>query len=189
MTKSSHAKQSPYLVVLDIDDTLVHSRDRPLLGHHDGRHILTFPNSAVIVYTYTRPGLRQFIDGLKALPVRIAVWTAATKSYAIKVLDKIFPEWRSRIEFLWTRSKCTRLPCGNLFKDLSLIPPRTRSDSIILVDDSETHAAMNTTNHPVYRIAPFQPGKGVVDRHLDKALAHIARHVNKRARFAVPSVQ
>jgi len=85
------------LVILDLDETLVHVPDHPLdrradfdvLGH-DG---------------YRRPHLAAFLDGLRGRH-DVAIWTTAQRDYADAIVSAIVP-WRSELAFVWTAEQCS----------------------------------------------------------------------------------
>ncbi len=85
------------LLVLDVDETLIHATDRTLEVPHQfevGRFRV-----------HERPGLRRFVADCARL-FDLAVWTSATNDYAEKVCEWIFGE--TPLVFLWTRDRCTR---------------------------------------------------------------------------------
>ena len=85
------------LLILDLDETLVHCREDPLRRAPDAA-IPSF-------FIYERPFLRPFLHSANEL-FTLAVWTSATSSYATEVLAAIWPETVPRA-FTWTRSRCT----------------------------------------------------------------------------------
>jgi TFIIF-interacting CTD phosphatase-like protein len=73
---------SPLLVVLDLDETLFHSRYEPLERPADFR-IEEF-------HTYKRPGVDAFLQKLMNDPrFALAVWTAASEDYATIALKAL----------------------------------------------------------------------------------------------------
>lgn len=86
------------LVILDLDETLVHSPDAPLGSSptfHVGPHQI-----------YARPHLDLFLVRLFAR-FRVAVWTAAGRTYASGVLARILPPDAS-LAFFWAAERCTQ---------------------------------------------------------------------------------
>ena len=85
------------LLILDLDETLIHCRSDPLCR----------PADAVTssFYVYERPFLQPFLYAMNEL-FTLAVWTSATSDYATDVLAAIWPETVPRA-FTWTRSRCT----------------------------------------------------------------------------------
>jgi len=84
------------LLVLDLDETLIHATYAPL-----GRT----PEQRVGPYAvYHRPGVAEFIDRALA-GFEVGIWTASTLSYALPVLAALVP--RDRLAFVWGRERCT----------------------------------------------------------------------------------
>lgn len=84
------------LLVLDLDETLVHATERRLPVDEDFR--------VGPYYVYTRPHLTDFISAMMAT-FRVAVWTASSPEYARPVIERIFPA--DALEFVWTGERCT----------------------------------------------------------------------------------
>lgn len=84
------------LLVLDLDETLVHSSpsrlerepDHKVLGYH----------------VYERPGVRAFLDDAFA-HFEVGIWTASTAAYAAAVLSRFTDV--SRFRFIWSREHCS----------------------------------------------------------------------------------
>jgi RNA polymerase II subunit A small phosphatase-like protein len=84
------------LLVLDIDETLVHARESPLAHDED------FCVGAYFVYR--RPGLDEFVTSMLDT-FDVAVWTSSGESYAAQVLERIFPP--GALKFVWSSKRCT----------------------------------------------------------------------------------
>jgi len=153
--------ETRHLVVLDIDNTLVHSASEndPVCAHalRPPDQILRFPGADEAFFMYKRPGLDAFIASMRALVaetgLRLGVWTAAHPVYARKVLSAIWPAWRQETFFFSSRKACTWLSPRVCVKELGLLP---RCYSTLLVDDSiDTYSYNTATGHAVWNIAPF----------------------------------
>ena len=84
------------LLVLDMDETLVHANEQ--LSHYE-----------FVVGPYRvqpRPFVRRFLDFAFAHFEGVAVWTAASRSMAEPVLDHLLD--RNRLAFLWCFDRCGR---------------------------------------------------------------------------------
>ncbi len=88
------------LLVLDLDETLIHSVYSPI----DGK-IPDFSISNGDIVTYKRPHLDKFIKYAKE-NFNLAVWTSASEDYALEISESIFGDV-SCLDFLWARSRCT----------------------------------------------------------------------------------
>ena len=88
-------------VVLDLDETLVHSEVSPLDATAPQRErppeyefvLVDSPGSeqGVRVCTWKRPGVDEFLEGLAKF-ARLVIFTAGTRRYADAVLDRLDPK-------------------------------------------------------------------------------------------------
>ena len=92
-------RKKKYLLVLDIDETLVHSeliieqsREKPAINKkYDRRVEFRNPNGTVDVYGVRyRPFLLEFLDRMSKL-YDLAIYTASAKDYADAVIDQLDP--------------------------------------------------------------------------------------------------
>lgn len=88
---------APRLLVLDLDETLIHSAEAPL-GRPADFHIAHY-------HVYRRPHLAEFLDYCFAT-FTVGVWTSSTMPYAEAVVARIIPPGRT-LAFLWARERCT----------------------------------------------------------------------------------
>ena len=88
---------SKILLVLDLDETLVHASPA-LLGRN-------CDFEAAGYYVYVRPGLGEFLEGIRA-DFDVAVWTSSSEDYARQVIPRAFPHDYA-LNFVWCREKCT----------------------------------------------------------------------------------
>ena len=86
------------LLILDLDETLVHATESPLSHLHD------FEVGPYVVYR--RPGVESFVRAMHRHFV-LAVWTSSTRLYAEGVVPQIFPA-EIPLRFVWSRERCTR---------------------------------------------------------------------------------
>jgi RNA polymerase II subunit A small phosphatase-like protein len=85
------------LLILDLDETLIHARETPLARPEDFR---------VFGYAvYMRPYLERFLTECAAR-FRLAVWSSASDDYVAEVARRIFPPAVTPA-FVWGRSRCT----------------------------------------------------------------------------------
>jgi len=90
------------LLVLDLDETLVHSRysgeqERP---ERAPDHYLDD------IVTWERPGVRAFMDWCLDTFAGVGVWTVGSRSYADELLPLICDT--DRLAFVYARDRCTR---------------------------------------------------------------------------------
>ncbi|MBJ6761707.1 HAD family hydrolase [Myxococcaceae bacterium JPH2] len=85
------------LLILDLDETLIHARETPLERDADFR--------VFDYFVYTGPHLAQFLAECSSL-FRLAVWSSASDDYVREIVKRIIPS-ETRLEFTWGRSRCT----------------------------------------------------------------------------------
>ena len=89
----------PALLILDLDETLVHAAEQGLDRE---------PDFYCVPYAlYRRPYLEHFLEAVRRT-YRLAVWTSSTRSYMECVLANILRE-ELDLEFAWARERCTRV--------------------------------------------------------------------------------
>ena len=93
----SNVRMTKKLLILDLDETLIHASESSLATPHD------FEVGPYFVYK--RPGLAQFLETVNK-HFELAVWTSSTKSYAEPIVENIFPPNVS-LSFVWSRERCT----------------------------------------------------------------------------------
>lgn len=152
------------LLILDLDETLIYGTELPL--DRD-------PDLLVSGYlVYFRPGLENFIRHVASL-YRLAVWTSASRAYALGICSAIFAG--VELEFLWASERCTvqwdyetGSMCGakRLYKVARKGYPLER---ILVVDDSPEKHTKNYGN--LVRVLPFEGD--LSDRELDRLSAYL----------------
>jgi len=103
-------------LVLDLDETLIHvTLNKP----HGYKPDFVLNIDGQIMYGKTRPGLKEFLKYSFRNFETVNIWTAATREYAIHVLNHIMtPEQRRSILFFWTRENLDVKPDGSFYKPL-----------------------------------------------------------------------
>ena len=86
------------LLILDLDETLIHATECPL----------SYPLDFIVgpYFVYKRPYVDEFIAFCQT-HFAVAVWTSSTKLYASKVVSHLFPE-NYPLQFVFARDKCVR---------------------------------------------------------------------------------
>lgn len=172
------------LVILDLDLTLIHSLTRKT--NIPEAFTINFLNHGETYYVHKRRYLNQFINELKSLiskypKFKVAIWTAAQRNYAIKIMDKIWPTWKNEILFLRSHSHCSFLPGGDIIKDMMKLP---QGYDTLLVDDNTLHYTINTANSfSVWKIKPFH--YKTIDSELLDVLNYIKDVIKHDLRFSV----
>jgi carboxy-terminal domain RNA polymerase II polypeptide A small phosphatase len=154
------------LLVLDLDETLVHASETPLAitaEHEVGRYFL-----------YLRPGLSDFLKSI--VPAyRLAVWTSSSPSYAHAVCPLVFKH-SERLEFIWASDRCT--PTRHFETDswCNAKPLKKLKrlgydlSRVLVVDDSPEKHTRNYGN--LVQVAPFTGDTA------DEELVHLAEYLN-----------
>jgi len=134
--------QKSILLVLDLDETLIHATRENLATTAD------FEVGPFFVHK--RPGLNQFLLRASAY-FDLAIWSAASDDYVNEIADKIKPEgldWT----FVWGRNRCTTK--RNLLLDEYVHEKRLKKvkklgyslERILIVDDSPEKTRENYGN-------------------------------------------
>ena len=123
---------STKLLILDLDETLIHSVTAPLKYPCN---FFAFP-----YYVYVRPYFDIFKDFCLS-NFEVAVWTSASADYANTLTNNLFD--RSGLVFCWSGERCTRrlnfeTHQYEYIKDLKKVKKKQgyRLEDIIIVDDS-----------------------------------------------------
>lgn len=89
------------LLVLDLDETLIHARGR-------GEAELPWPPQRQVAHfrVYLRPGVQAFMTEVLDRFAAVGIWTSASPDYAEAMLDRIVA--RDRLKFVYARDRCTQ---------------------------------------------------------------------------------
>jgi len=171
------------LLILDLDETLIHWTMEPLGRPADFR-AGTYP-------VYVRPGAGEFIAFCRT-HFRVAVWTSSTELYAQAIVGELFGT-DHRLEFIWTRERCTEARHVESWtltpsweKDLAKLRDEGFAlEQILVVDDSARAHRRNFRN--LIPVLPFLGG--IPDRELSRLARYLpslksvadVRAIDKRA--------
>jgi Dullard-like phosphatase family protein len=123
------ADSSQKILVLDLDETLVHCSFYPP-DHYDMTVPITFDSVQYDVFIQKRPFLDEFFSEILPL-FYVVVFTASLMPYANPILDKIIPQLPNERRLF--RESCTYLN-GMYVKDLELF--NSPLSKIIIVDNN-----------------------------------------------------
>lgn len=183
----------PLLVVLDLDECLIHSR-----GYVPGKaYDFIIPRDVddpePLYGTMIRPGTDEFLDFLfDSQDFKVGVWTSATADYADVVIHNVFGPHRQP-SFVFSRERCVKTwdyrgqlygsgqPEQLLLKDLKKVKKHTGYDydRMVAIDDNPVYYARQYSNLikvPEYRARPEKP----VFPHLMSYLEKLAKLDNVR---------
>ena len=85
------------LLILDLDETLIHATEKKLNIESDFQYAEYF--------VYKRPNLIEFLTEMSGY-FKLAVWSSADDKYVNDVVNLIKPN-NIDFEFIWARSRCT----------------------------------------------------------------------------------
>ncbi|ETK90384.1 hypothetical protein F441_05983 [Phytophthora nicotianae CJ01A1] len=161
---ASPADVNKKCLVLDLDETLVHSSFRPTTNP-DLIIPVNIDGTTHLVYVCKRPGCEEFLIEM-AKYYEIVVYTASLSKYADPLLDKLDPE--GVIRYRLYREHCVQYE-GCYVKDLSLLD-RDIAQTII-IDNSP----MSYIFHPRNAIGC----SSFIDDPNDRELVSISRFLTK----------
>ena len=162
------------LLVLDLDETLVHATESRLEHAEDFR--------VGPYFVYKRPHLADFIAAVSE-GFNVAVWTASGETYAAQVIERVFPP--GLLEFVWTSKRCTTArdwSTGHYttIKNLTKLKKQGYAlEHIIAVDDTPSKYARSYGN--------LIPVREFVGDPNDAELLLLARYL--RSLLPVPNVR
>ncbi|XP_022634957.1 nuclear envelope morphology protein 1-like [Vigna radiata var. radiata] len=105
-------KRSSATLVLDLDETLVHSSEFPCNAD------FTFKMKSRTIYVKKRPYLEEFLEKVSEM-FEVVIFTASTRSYSAKLLDILDPHNKFFSRRLY-RDSC-KWEDGHCLKDLRLL--------------------------------------------------------------------
>ena len=130
------------LLVLDLDETLIHATERPLKRQADFR--------TEFYYVYQRPFVKEFLEFCRE-HFLVGVWTTAGQDFARIVIKNTFPK-NYPLQFVWSHKRCTRAYDPDLMqpyyiKNLAKLKRRGyRLEQIIMIDDTPKKLERNYGN-------------------------------------------
>lgn len=155
MSVNMPIKQKPdkKLLILDIDETLLHASYQPLQTAKDSTPAYDFMLAEYFVYL--RPHLNEFL-AFCFEHFHVAIWTSASELYALEVQHKIItdnPRFADKkLAFVWSRKRCVqRLDYEYkdyyFIKDLKKVKKQGYSlEHIIMVDNTPRKLCRNYGN-------------------------------------------
>jgi RNA polymerase II subunit A small phosphatase-like protein len=150
-----------HLLVLDLDETLVHSAEAPLAQ----KPHFTFKMGDLRVDTLFRPGLRAFLNAAAAL-FDICIFTASRQYYAEPILNFLDPDGTLFKKRLF-RHDCNELSNGGTTKDVSALGREL--DHVIIIDNKAECFSLQPENGA--EIPSWYSDES--DDALDKLLPHL----------------
>jgi TFIIF-interacting CTD phosphatase-like protein len=153
------------LLVLDLDETLIHARGR-------SEAALPWPPHRQVAHyrLWLRPGVREFMAAVVERFEAVGVWTSATTDYANAMLDRVVD--RRRLRFVFARDRCTPQRDADLgqtvwLKDIRELAGFGFHESHILIVDDKPRGLERSYGNLI-GIKPFMGDPD--DRELGKLL-------------------
>ena len=163
------------LLILDIDETLIHTQSYDRYGVYDFSFTLVDSNKRNYnYYTNTRPFLKEFLE-YAFDNFKVAIWSAGGEDYINAIVDKLGVD-KSKLEFIWTRDRCTIKinQSGDYYGEKNLNKVRKIGwdlDDVLILDDVEETAKNNYGN--LIKIKPFYNDKS--DTELLKLMSYLEK--------------
>jgi len=167
------------LLILDLDETLLHASDEPLEQMEDLR--------VDKYWVYIRPGLNEFLLHCSRY-FQMAVWSSASDDYVEELVEAVVAPVVP-LEFVWARSRGTfrrDLVFDEYFyaKDLYKVKRRGYDLSRVLIVDDDPQKVAKNYGNAVY-ITKFVGGPDSMLSHLAPYLATLStkpdfRRIEKR---------
>ena len=172
ISPQTESKQGLKTLVLDLDETLVHSMFEPS-GEFDFVVKVNVEGNWYNVYVKERPGLETFLEEAAEL-FELVVYTASLANYADPVLDHIDP--KRRISHRLFREHCV-LYNGSFVKDLGRLG-RELSNVVILDVPSTQNSPASYLFHPDHAVPIRSYFDDSADRELEEVLG-VLREMTK----------
>ncbi|KAF4619594.1 hypothetical protein D9613_005215 [Agrocybe pediades] len=150
----------PKTLVLDLDETLIHSTSRPIPYQPSGSGLLSLGSfgksnkpaghmvevvlggRSTLYHVYKRPFVDFFLRTVSSW-YTLVIFTASMQEYADPVIDWL-DAGRGILEHRFFRDSCTQLPNGSYTKDLTIVDPDL--SRVCLVDNSPISYSTNEAN-------------------------------------------
>jgi RNA polymerase II subunit A small phosphatase-like protein len=146
------------LIILDIDETLIHTESVPLEYEKHYDYDFKFKGlGKSFYYTKKRPFLDQFLNYVFE-SFDVAIWTAAGEDYALEILKGINID-KSKLKFFYTQENCTiklSYDYSDYYgvKNLNKLKKKGYNlDKVLIVDDKSETAVNNYGN--LIQVKPF----------------------------------
>ena len=161
----SNTLSSEKLVLLDMDETLVHTEVARKDGKYDGVVHVKKGERVETYGVWIRPYVQEMLQQLKKLHVRIGVFSAGAHEY-VHALVLLLDPLRNIFERVYTRNHCLLIHDRFFVKNLSLVD--VHPHNVLLVDNLMTSFAFH-----LYNGVPILPYTG--KNRKDKQLLLLAR--------------
>ena len=128
-------------LVLDLDETLIHSAFEPFKPKDDIKLKMKIKNEDYIIHVLKRPYLDEFLK-IVTEKYEVIIFTASIPDYANPLLDKLDPF--KKISYRLFREHCTRTDNGLFIKDLNKLGRNLKD--VIIIDNNPVSYTLNKMN-------------------------------------------
>ena len=128
-------------LVLDLDETLIHSAFEPFTPKDDIKLKMKIKNEDYIIHVLKRPYLDEFLK-IVTEKYEVIIFTASISDYANPLLDKLDPY--KKISYRLFREHCTRTDNGLFIKDLNKLGRNLKD--VIIIDNNPISYTLNKMN-------------------------------------------
>lgn len=140
LPEKSYFNSKKKTLILDLDETLVHSAFKPFYFKSDIILNMTFDQKTHTIHVLKRPYVDEFLDKMSKL-YELVIFTASIPEYANPLLDQLDP--RKRICYRLFREHCT--PSNSFFiKDLKKVGRDLKNT--IIIDNNPVSYVLNKDN-------------------------------------------
>lgn len=180
--ESRHSPLTNKCIILDLDETLVHSSDdynklstlqpfnEPMMLSIRGRMYnlsLSRYKDRPVIWGITRPHLLDFLVFCFSYFNKVCVWSAGSREYVNAIVDFIFPTGY-RPHIIYCHDDCHYTQEGDLFKPIEKMSQEMKNDirldNTFFIDDRR-HAFIKNPKNGIH-IPPYEP-EGDYKRYLD----------------------
>ena len=140
LPEKSYYNSKKKTLILDLDETLVHSAFKPFYFQSDIVLKMTFEQKPQTIYVLKRPHVDEFLDKMSKI-FEVVIFTASIPEYANPLLDQLDP--KKRISHRLFREHCT---ASNSFfiKDLKKVGRDLKHT--IIIDNNPVSYLLNKEN-------------------------------------------
>ena len=128
-------------LVLDLDETLIHSAFEPFIPKDDITLTMKMKNDDIIIHVLKRPYLDEFLN-IVTQKYEVVIFTASISDYANPLLDQLDP--MKKISHRLFREHCTKADNGLFIKDLNRLGRDLKN--VIIIDNNPVSFITNKTN-------------------------------------------
>jgi RNA polymerase II subunit A small phosphatase-like protein len=146
------------LIILDIDETLIHTENVPLEYEKHYDYDFKFKGlGKSFYYTKKRPFLDQFLKYVFE-NFDVSIWTAAGDEYALEILKGINID-KSKLKFFYTQENCTiklSYDYSDYYgvKNLNKLKKKGYDLNRVLIVDDKSETAVNNYSNLI-QVKPF----------------------------------